>query len=114
MHVGDKSMPRKHAHLYLSQLLSDPPDKAPREESMSASEVPYSDLIREEVDRLPSPLRQVITARFGFDGHPEQTFEEIANSLRITRQAVWDRQKRALRYLRDNLRGRLAPYLDDA
>jgi RNA polymerase primary sigma factor len=74
----------------------------------SASETPdttaarharASDLAR-AIDRLNPRSRHVVLRRFGLDGRPPQTLEEVGADLGITRERVRQLETRALKELR--------------
>jgi RNA polymerase primary sigma factor len=52
------------------------------------------------VDRLNPRMRHVVLRRFGLDGQPPQTLEEVGTDLGITRERVRQLETRALRELR--------------
>ena len=52
------------------------------------------------LDSLEPRMRQVVARRFGLDGLPTQTLEEIGNALGITRERVRQLEGKALRELR--------------
>ncbi|HZO34360.1 MAG TPA: sigma-70 family RNA polymerase sigma factor [Gaiellaceae bacterium] len=62
------------------------------------------------VERLNPRMRHVVTRRFGLDGKPPQTLEEVGSDLGITRERVRQLETRALRELRAVAPG-LALYL---
>ena len=62
------------------------------------------------VERLNPRMRHVVTRRFGLDGKPPQTLEEVGVDLGITRERVRQLETRALRELRAVAPG-LALYL---
>ena len=45
-------------------------------------------------------MRRVLSLRFGLDGEPPQTLEEVGGQLGITRERVRQLETRALRELR--------------
>ena len=53
------------------------------------------------LDSLNPRMRHVLARRFGLDGEPPQTLEEVGNSLGITRERVRQLESRALRELRN-------------
>ena len=62
------------------------------------------------VERLNPRMRHVVTRRFGLDGKPPQTLEDVGADLGITRERVRQLETRALRELRAVAPG-LALYL---
>ena len=52
------------------------------------------------LQRLAPRMRHVLTRRFGLDGEPPQTLEEVGSDLGITRERVRQLESRALRELR--------------
>ncbi len=52
------------------------------------------------LDALNPRMRHVLARRFGLDGEPPQTLEEVGHSLGITRERVRQLESRALRELR--------------
>ena len=58
----------------------------------------------QRAERFERPLslvmRHVVTRRFGLDGEPPQTLEEVGSDLGITRERVRQLESRALRELR--------------
>jgi|SRR5581483_109665 len=72
---------------------SESPDTATSENARSVE-------LKEAVDRLNPRMRHVVLRRFGLDGRPPQTLEEVGNDLGITRERVRQLETRALRELR--------------
>jgi RNA polymerase sigma factor (sigma-70 family) len=56
--------------------------------------------LAEALAQLDSRMRHVLTRRFGLDGEPPETLEEIGVGLGITRERVRQLESRALRQLR--------------
>jgi RNA polymerase primary sigma factor len=56
--------------------------------------------LAEALLRLNPRMRRVLSLRFGLDGHPPQTLEEVGAGLGITRERVRQLESRALRELR--------------
>ncbi len=52
------------------------------------------------LDQLNPRMRRVLSLRFGLDGEPPQTLEEVGGQLGITRERVRQLETRALRELR--------------
>jgi RNA polymerase primary sigma factor len=52
------------------------------------------------IERLNPRMKHVVLRRFGLDGRPPQTLEEVGNDLGITRERVRQLESRALRELR--------------
>jgi RNA polymerase primary sigma factor len=56
--------------------------------------------LAEAIERLNPRMKYVVLRRFGLDGLPPQTLEEVGNELGITRERVRQLETRALRELR--------------
>jgi RNA polymerase primary sigma factor len=56
--------------------------------------------LAEALQRLNPRMRHVLQRRFGLDGHPSETLEEVGAGLGITRERVRQLESRALRELR--------------
>ncbi|HTR33065.1 MAG TPA: sigma-70 family RNA polymerase sigma factor [Gaiellaceae bacterium] len=52
------------------------------------------------IERLNPRMKHVVLRRFGLDGEPPQTLEEVGNDLGITRERVRQLETRALKELR--------------
>jgi RNA polymerase primary sigma factor len=52
------------------------------------------------INRLSPRMQHVVLRRFGLDGRPPQTLEEVGNDLGVTRERVRQLETRALRELR--------------
>jgi RNA polymerase primary sigma factor len=72
---------------------SDRPDKATSDNLRSAE-------LGVALQRLAPRMRHVVSRRFGLDGEPPQTLEEVGADLGITRERVRQLESRALRELR--------------
>jgi RNA polymerase primary sigma factor len=57
------------------------------------------------LDQLNPRMRRVLSLRFGLDGEPPQTLEEVGGQLGITRERVRQLETRALRELRQTAPG---------
>jgi len=57
-------------------------------------------VLDEAVASLDEPAQQIIVRHYGLHGIAEQTLQEIANSLGLSRDQVWLRKQRALARLR--------------
>jgi RNA polymerase primary sigma factor len=72
---------------------TDRPDTATAKNLRSAE-------LAEALQRLTPRMRHVLCRRFGLDGEPSQTLEEVGADLGITRERVRQLESRALRELR--------------
>ena len=61
--------------------------------------------LKAAVERLNPRMRHVVTRRFGLDGKPPQTLEDVGTDLGITRERVRQLETRALRELRQTAPG---------
>jgi RNA polymerase primary sigma factor len=73
--------------------------KAESPDSASAANARSADLA-EAIERLNPRMKHVVLRRFGLDGQPPQTLEEVGNDLGVTRERVRQLETRALRELR--------------
>jgi RNA polymerase primary sigma factor len=67
----------------------------------AASENLRSLELREALQQLNPRMRLVISHRFGLDGDPPRTLEQVSSQLGITRERVRQLESRALRELRE-------------
>jgi RNA polymerase primary sigma factor len=58
--------------------------------------------LRNALERLNPRMRLVISRRFGLNGDPPQTLQQVASELAITRERVRQLESRALRELRSH------------
>jgi RNA polymerase primary sigma factor len=72
---------------------SEAPDTATNAQARSAE-------LAVALERLNPRMRHVVLRRFGLDGRPPQTLEEVGTDLGITRERVRQLETRALRELR--------------
>jgi RNA polymerase primary sigma factor len=77
----------------IEDVTSESPDTATHEQARSAE-------LARALDRLNPRMRHVVLRRFGLDGQPPQTLEEVGADLGITRERVRQLETRALRELR--------------
>ena len=81
------------------------------------AQVAYQQILRERIravlDTLPPREAQVIRLRYGLDGRPPLTLEEIAHKFGLTRERIRQIENKALRRLRHPSRTRqLREYLE--
>ena len=78
-------------------LIEDDRSVAPEEETaLQARSVELAAAL----ERLEPRMRRVVERRFGLDGEPPQTLEDLGNELGVTRERVRQLETRALRELR--------------
>jgi RNA polymerase primary sigma factor len=77
----------------IEDVNSDAPDEMSAQKSRSAE-------LAQALARLNPRMRRVLTLRFGLEGEPPQTLEEVGAGLGITRERVRQLESRALRELR--------------
>jgi RNA polymerase primary sigma factor len=77
----------------IEDTASEPPDAATAMKLRSAE-------LKRAMLRLTPRARSVLTRRFGLDGNPPQTLEQVGEGLGITRERVRQLEARALRELR--------------
>lgn len=81
----------------MGDLIEDPNAPAPEEET---SDRLRSAELAQALARLKPRLQRVLVLRFGLDGEPPRTLEEVGTVLGITRERVRQLETRALRELR--------------
>jgi RNA polymerase primary sigma factor len=79
------------------ELIEDTKTDAP--DHQTAMRLRSTELVR-ALDQLNPRMRHVVERRFGLDGQPPQTLEEVGIGLGITRERVRQLESRALRQLR--------------
>jgi RNA polymerase primary sigma factor len=79
------------------ELIEDTKTDAP--DHQTAMRLRSTELVR-ALDQLNPRMRHVVERRFGLDGQPPQTLEEVGVGLGITRERVRQLESRALRQLR--------------
>jgi RNA polymerase primary sigma factor len=77
----------------IEDITSESPDAA-------SNVVARSQELGAALERLNPRMKHVVLRRFGLDGQPPQTLEEVGNDLGITRERVRQLETRALRELR--------------
>lgn len=84
-------------------------DVIPAEESQSPSARVFRHAVQEEVARaltsLPPREQEVLRLRFGLNGHPPHTLEQIGKVLHMTRERARQLELQALEKLRGNRAG---------
>jgi RNA polymerase primary sigma factor len=73
---------------------SESPDTATNAQARSVE-------LAEALDQLNPRMKHVVVRRFGLDGQPSQTLEDVGTDLGITRERVRQLETRALRELRN-------------
>jgi RNA polymerase primary sigma factor len=81
----------------VADMIEDQKSESP--DGVSAANARTADLA-EAIERLNPRMKHVVLRRFGLDGEPPQTLEEVGNDLGITRERVRQLETRALRELR--------------
>jgi RNA polymerase primary sigma factor len=81
----------------VADMIEDQKSESP--DGASAALARTADLA-EAIERLNPRMKHVVLRRFGLDGQPPQTLEEVGNDLGITRERVRQLETRALRELR--------------
>jgi RNA polymerase primary sigma factor len=77
----------------IEDVASESPDTATNAHARSAE-------LAAAIERLNPRMKHVVLRRFGLDGRPPQTLEEVGQDLGITRERVRQLETRALRELR--------------
>ena len=77
----------------IEDVKSESPDGATSDHARSAE-------LAVAIEHLNPRMKHVVLRRFGMDGQPPQTLEEVGNDLGITRERVRQLETRALRELR--------------
>jgi RNA polymerase primary sigma factor len=67
---------------------------------LAAEASDLADRLTEVLDELPTRERQVLRLRFGLNGEPERTLEEVAGVLGVSRELVRQVETTALGRLR--------------
>jgi RNA polymerase primary sigma factor len=81
----------------VADLIEDEKSESP--DSATADNARSADLAA-AIDRLNPRMKHVVLRRFGLDGRPPQTLEEVGADLGITRERVRQLEARALKELR--------------
>jgi RNA polymerase primary sigma factor len=81
----------------VADMVEDQKSESP--DGASAASARTADLA-EAIERLNPRMKHVVLRRFGLDGQPPQTLEEVGKDLGITRERVRQLETRALRELR--------------
>ena len=78
----------------IEDISSESPDTATNAQARSVE-------LAEALDQLHPRMKHVVLRRFGLDGQPPQTLEDVGTDLGITRERVRQLETRALRELRN-------------
>jgi RNA polymerase primary sigma factor len=81
----------------VADLIEDEKSESP--DSATADNARAADLAA-AIERLNPRMKHVVLRRFGLDGKPPQTLEEVGADLGITRERVRQLEARALKELR--------------
>jgi RNA polymerase primary sigma factor len=81
----------------VGDLIEDEKSESP--DSATAAHARTAEL-GEAIDRLNPRMKHVVLRRFGLDGRPPQTLEEVGHDMGITRERVRQLETRALKELR--------------
>jgi RNA polymerase primary sigma factor len=81
----------------VGDLIEDEKSESP--DGMTAAHARSAELAR-AIDRLNPRMQHVVVRRFGLDGRPPQTLEEVGQDMGITRERVRQLETRALKELR--------------
>ena len=65
----------------------------------------YRERLLQVLATLPKRDREILTKRFGLDGHGERTLKEVADELNVTRERIRQLQNKAMQRLRYGHRG---------
>ena len=76
------------------ETLTEPLERAAKHEASAR--------VRDVVSGLPPNRSDVIRLRWGLDGRGQKTLEEVARMLGTTRQAVEQKERKAMRWVREN------------
>ena len=90
---------RDHAHVSLGQIRLSPPHQA-SDPALSWEANTIQAAVHDLVARLPKRLQQVITARYGLNGHQARTYRRIGATLGLSRERARQLHTEALVWLR--------------
>jgi RNA polymerase primary sigma factor len=82
------------------EIISDENAATPYEELEDKT---VTDMLRGMVDELDERERTILRYRFGLDGGPERTLEEVGQKFNVTRERIRQIQNIALRRLRKKI-----------
>jgi RNA polymerase primary sigma factor len=112
--LGDREVLSLDGDRCLGLLLEASLRSSERLPEANASDAELRETIRVCMSALDPRLALVIRGRFGMDGGPEQTLEEMGQLVGVTRERVRQLEIKAIRMLRHPSRARiLAPFLGD-
>lgn len=98
---------RRHIHRAVRQADSDPgwllvphpPRQAPDLDEIVERALVH-DALFALLSQLPARLRQVITARYGMDGHPPRSLRQVGAQLGLSHERIRQLEQEALAWLR--------------
>jgi RNA polymerase primary sigma factor len=99
----DRAIPG--TELRLGDILPDRSNEAGESDLDRLDQATYRERVSEVLATLPKRDREILTKRFGLDGHGERTLKEVAEELNVTRERVRQLQSKAMERLRCGHRG---------
>ena len=100
----DRAIPG--TELRLGDILPDRSNEAGESVLDRLDQATYRERVSEVLATLSKRDREILTKRFGLDGHGERTLKEVAEELNVTRERVRQLQSKAMERLRCGHRGR--------
>jgi RNA polymerase primary sigma factor len=100
--MSHKGRQQRNRFVTSDEALKDRAEEAPSAEYCSAEQIGVlKELFREFLGDLEPRERQIVVARFGFDGKPPRTFRELGSAMGVCKERIRQIQTRALDKLRE-------------